>query len=185
MKRNLTIGAATAAVCAVVVASPVHGAVATALSDALGLHGSRIVERSGHSQGDSLLAAAAGSLTASQSAAALATVASSPTVKRLFKTTPYRVEHSGPWMSGGEHNHLVGVVFFVSLERPLSSAGAWPVAIYPTHGSSYTDHKEYVSFDGVRAARVQVDLTRRAVVTVIPTQYAHASAGRSNGAEKQ
>jgi hypothetical protein len=88
----------------------------------------------------------------------------------LFQGTPYRVAHLGPWSTAGARDRLIGVVFFVDLERPVNAAGLWPETVYEPHKPfpSYSQHYEYFKVVSLRSAMISVDLQRQKVADVRP-----------------
>jgi hypothetical protein len=94
-------------------------------------------------------------------------------VTHLFRGTPYHVAHLGPWSTAGARNRLIGVVFFVDLDRPANAAGLWPETVYEPGKPfpSYSQHYEYFKVVRLRSAMISVDLQRHAVADVRPGEH--------------
>jgi hypothetical protein len=109
-------------------------------------------------------------LTRSQISTARRIVRNDRSVARLFHGVTYHVAHLGPWSTGGEQNRLIGVIFFINLDRPANVTGIWPTATYEPQRPfpSYGERYEYLRTTGLSAVEISVDLAGRKVAGVSP-----------------
>jgi hypothetical protein len=154
-------------------ASPARSGLADVLAGTLSLHGAQVVPGNPANPANALVAAQTPVLSATQTAAATSLLRADKAVTKLLGGVAYKIEHVGPWTTGGYPNRPIGVVFFIALSRPATVSAKWPLIQYiPTTAfPDYIRRSDHATVVGLRDARVNVDLGRHEVVAVIPTTF--------------
>jgi hypothetical protein len=155
------------------IASPVRTGVADLVGSTLGLHGAKIVPANPANPANALVAAETPAVNPAQESSAESIVRADGRIAKLFGGVPYQVEHVGPWSTGGSPNRLIGVVLFVSLSQPATVTATWPIAEFTPRSSfpQYAERSAHATVVGLRRARINIDLSRRRVVGVVPSEY--------------